>query len=71
MIRCCNGCPARRPRCHCWGECVHWMNEKTARNQHMDEKIRMHAGDYNSFETFKKNSGAYLGARYNKRRTGK
>jgi len=46
MIHCCNGCTARRLRCHAWGECVHYMHEKAKQENINQQRLLEIAGAY-------------------------
>lgn len=52
MIRCCNHCPARRLRCHVWGECVHYMNEKYQSDELLAARNIEQAGAYGMAESW-------------------
>lgn len=67
MIRCCNGCTARRMRCHVWGECVQYMNEKARQDAENERKMLMHSADYDPCSAMKRNKEAYYQAKYRRR----
>ena len=56
MIKCCNGCPARRLRCHGWGECVHYMNEIALLEQRKEERAVRIAGYYGPADSYRNNA---------------
>ena len=45
-IDCCKDCPARRLRCHGWGECVHYMTRRAMLDDINDERQRKWRGAY-------------------------
>lgn len=52
MIKCCNGCQARRLRCHVWGECVHYMQERSVLDERQQERMKQNAGAYGMAESY-------------------
>ena len=59
-------CEDRSPTCH--ATCERYLAYEKKKAEETEAKIRMHAGDYNSYDTMQRNKNAYLGARSNKRR---
>lgn len=54
-MNCCYKCPARRLRCHVWGECVHWMNEQYATDERRKAQEIAFAGAYGASDTYRVN----------------
>ena len=52
----CKGCENRRIRCHAYGECVHYMNEKTLTEQRRTDRFAQSAGYYGIAETWRVNA---------------
>lgn len=52
MIKCCNGCQARRLRCHVWGECVQYMTERYVLDERQQERRIQNAGAYGMAESY-------------------
>lgn len=69
MIMCCLGCPARSYKCHKWGECIHYMTEKTLLEQRKEQKLAALAGEYGPYDSWQVNPKYRYTVRWNKRRT--
>lgn len=65
-IRCCHGCTERRIRCHVWGECVHYMNEKYLSEEQRKAALVRNQAEYYPTSAFAENSRNYWAEKYRK-----